>query len=307
MLPKKWLNKIYNQKLFKLFIPKKFGGLQLSFSEGLQQMFNAATFNGSYGWCINLGAGAGYFCGCFEEQTAEKIFRADNAVIAGSGSVNAKAVYTNYGFILDGYWQKCSGALHATTFTVNASLPDESICSFALNPKDVLLIKENSMFGLKATSSFAIEAKQVFVPNEFSFQIGKLKSFTDYQVYHIPFDVFARFCMAATYLGIVQCFLNHTTEFLNEKKLMEPLLYEEIQESLKNYLETLLFKAENATLINQKEKIDFENFINTSTNYFYNNCNILARHIGMPTFDETKIIHWAWRDVVMASQHFLLK
>ena len=82
------LQKCYEEKWFKMFVPKSCDGLQLSMKEGCRELLNIAEFQGGLGWTVNLGAGANWFTGFFEEKIAKELFTPENAVIAGSGYTN---------------------------------------------------------------------------------------------------------------------------------------------------------------------------------------------------------------------------
>ena len=81
------LEKAYKNKWFKAFVLNKWGGLEATLAEGLQIIQSCSKLNGSFGWCINLGAGANYFSGFYSEAGANKIFSDPKCVLAGSGGL----------------------------------------------------------------------------------------------------------------------------------------------------------------------------------------------------------------------------
>src|SRR5690554_7095888 len=65
------LQKCYEDKWFKLFVPKAYNGLELSMENGCRQLLSIAEIQGGLGWTVNLGAGANWFSGRSEEHTSE--------------------------------------------------------------------------------------------------------------------------------------------------------------------------------------------------------------------------------------------
>ena len=59
-LKESWIELLTTEKAFHLFVPKQFGGLELSMSQGILALTSVAKIQGSLGWVLNLGAGANY-------------------------------------------------------------------------------------------------------------------------------------------------------------------------------------------------------------------------------------------------------
>jgi len=53
-LSKERLHELYDQKLFKLFVPKEYGGLEIGLKEGVDQLIRVASIQGGLGWTLNL-------------------------------------------------------------------------------------------------------------------------------------------------------------------------------------------------------------------------------------------------------------
>src|SRR5690554_3135433 len=108
------LEKCYAEKWFKLFVSKAYGGLALSMEDACLELLKTAAIQGGLGWTINLGAGANWFAGFFDDKIAAQLFSPKNTVIAGSGMTNGEWKATEGGFVISGEWSKCTGAHHAT-------------------------------------------------------------------------------------------------------------------------------------------------------------------------------------------------
>lgn len=313
-IPQKWLSELYNRKWFKLFIPKELGGLESDLTEGLKSLIYSATANGSLGWIHNLGSGAGYFCGYYSYETAKKLFIPKKAVIAGSGQVSGNAYKKDNGYIVEGTWDHCSGAAHATLFTVNALCDDGKVYTFTLYPNQVTLHNKWKAFGLKSTSSFSVEAKNCFVESSLVFEMEKAVSFLHYPLYQIPFDIFARFCLAATLIGILDCFLNQliNTPNLKLERINSQLI--ELKKLREQHEKKLLQLAEACWESVINSNLNEEEFGNqlkkevAGMNYssYQKACDIYY-HAGLKLTNENELAHWAFRDIMTTTQHSLLK
>src|SRR5690606_3694640 len=67
------LDTIYENKWFKLFVPREFDGLELSLPEGVRLEEELAYTDGSLGWTVTLCAGANLFSGYIDPTLARRI------------------------------------------------------------------------------------------------------------------------------------------------------------------------------------------------------------------------------------------
>lgn len=304
VLPTSWLDELFRKKTFKLFVPVRYGGLELDLAGGLQQIHDAAAVHGSLGWVVNLGGGAGYFWSFFDHETAGEIFSPEKAVIAGSGAASGKARRTEEGFHLEGTWDKCSGGAHATWFTVNATLQDGRVRSFAIPRQDVTVKPSWNLFALKATSSYAIEVNDLLVPDHRCFEIGRIRNeHTEYPIGKVPFETFARLCMTAAMLGMVSGLCRHLqNEFEDNERILD--FSRHLGEETKGYFKEVLQYAGRLYQDPQQPGGFPSGGIGKE---IYDRCCRLFYREGLRIADEGSLSHYAWRDIMLASQHFLLK
>lgn len=307
------LEKCYTEKWFKLFVPKSYNGLQLSMKDGCKELLKIAEIQGGLGWTVNLGAGANWFSGFFEDKIAKKLFSPIDAVIAGSGFTNGSWKSTDSGFKITGEWSKCTGANHATLFSLTANNESEGSKIFVV-PRELVQLSEEKwpIMGMRNSSSFGITLNDVEIPKGYDFQMNVIKNNHDYGVFHIPFQSFARLCMSASFLGVVKCLMNIC---LND--LRKPLVLSVIE----NKLTPLIKNAEKElyNLANQVEDLSLTGEYaesheqNMRKELGENNMEIfdvlqsLFLAGGLPFIEEDKLVHWAYRDVLTAVQHFMVK
>ncbi|MCH5599546.1 acyl-CoA dehydrogenase family protein [Niabella ginsengisoli] len=65
---------IYTEKWFKLFLPKEYGGLELSLPDALKYEEELAYIDGSLGWTVTLCAGANLFAGYINYKKSRQMF-----------------------------------------------------------------------------------------------------------------------------------------------------------------------------------------------------------------------------------------
>lgn len=307
------LQKCYDEKWFKLFVPKSYNGLELSMKEGCRELMNIAEIQGGLGWTVNLGAGANWFAGFFEDDIAKTLFSPKDAVIAGSGTTNGEWKATDNGYEITGEWSKCTGANHATLFSLAANNSVEGSKIFVVPREKVELSPEKwPIMGMRNSSSFGITLDKSEVPKRYDFKMNVIKNHFDYGVFHIPFQSFARLCMSASYLGVIKCLVKHCVQDLR-KPLVLSIIEKELM-PLINSSETKLYEIANQVEeLSLKQEYTEEDFLKVRHELGEKNMEIfyvvqtLFLAGGLPFIEEDKLIHWAYRDVLTAVQHFMVK
>lgn len=312
--PADMIAELQEQNCFKLFLPQDLGGTQSNLREGISQIYSFAEIQASLGWIVNLGSGASYFYRFFSKEAAIKIFKEKNSVIGGSGQTTGKAQKVDGGFYISGGWSLCSGAAHASHFSANAVFEDGKVHSVIFTKDQVTIKNDWSFFAMKPTSSFRIEAENVFVPEEFVFDIDQIKFEDDYRNSEIPFDVFARFCMLANLIGSVSCFAHHLEkEFLKKIRSFDQDI-KNLKSTVNSNFTSLLELADRyEKIIETGNKINEHQLLSLKSTSAMINRNLFDRvcdlfyKTGFSLTDETKVTHHAFKDVMMVSQHGMMK
>ncbi|RED64620.1 acyl-CoA dehydrogenase [Cohnella lupini] len=221
MLSPAALDFMYEEKLFKLFVPKELNGRMLPLPEALRVFERASWADGSFGWLVTIGSGGGFFSATLPPEQSKLLFGHDKAVVAGSGHANGIARPVQGGYVVDGQWKYCSGSTYASLFTANCKIEDGSgknavIRSFAFLPEQVEIIRDWNAFGLKATESHSIRVTEAFVPVERTFDIMSDPHYDD-PIFRYPFLPFAQTSFAAVCLGICRHFLEEARAFATAK------------------------------------------------------------------------------------------
>lgn len=298
------LEYIYKNKLFKLFVPEAYKGLACALPDGLEYIFQAGQREGNLGWCVNLGAGAGYFSGFFNDDAAKEIFSDEKGVIAGSGMDSGTYTFENDKYTINGKWGKCTGAAHATYFTVNAVGIDGKTKSFAI-PRQLVTIRPTwGLFALKDTTSFSIEVNDATIDASLAFDIGEVINPHAYAIHKMDFMLFARYCMAAAYYGLVDCFADKIAgKFAVAAELKENVAgsWHQLMVTAVRHWQQL--EADEAI----QDQDELQQKIAVSTKKLFDHCmDIFYKH-GIHLAEEQSEAHHALKNVMLASQHGLLK
>lgn len=313
-LSQKRLDFLFDNNWFKMFVPKDYGGLELSLEEGAKILTRAATLQGGLGWTLNLGAGANWFSGFFDDGTAKTQFSPSKAVIAGSGFASGKFETVDSNVVLNGKWSRCTGAAHASLFSLNAKSETGKITSFVV-PREQVKLSEDKwpIFGLKNTSSHAIQLNNVKIPKEYGFQMNVIKNHHEYSVFHIPFESFARICMSSSFIGIVKCLVRYIESDLLQNK---PEIATDIQKILKLILKS---EANRNELSEELSHLSFDKEVNAKfesklKQQLGENNELLFELVqqiffkgGLSFVEEDQLVHWAYRDVLTGVQHYMVK
>src|SRR5437588_1467843 len=114
-IPDSAIAELQSAGLFKLFVPRRFGGHQTSVRTFLDVSAEVARGCGSTGWVTALINICGWLGALYPEQAQQDIWGADpDARIAGVLTPSATAAPADNGVVLNGRWMFASGCLHSS-------------------------------------------------------------------------------------------------------------------------------------------------------------------------------------------------
>ncbi|HSI70516.1 MAG TPA: hypothetical protein VK941_09805 [Gillisia sp.] len=230
IFPSRVLEWIAKENLWNIWVPRSYGGLEMSFSEGLEKLKYLAGIDGSLGWTITLCSGANFFIGNLKTEVAEEIFLNTEKPVCfgGSGGVFGTAEKTGNHYKISGTWKYATGAPYLTHFTLNAAIwengtemknPDGTplIRSFIIPAANVTVIEDWNSMGLKATVTHSFEVKEEVITEKYSFVYNQ--TFLPQPIFKIHFSVFADLTLWVNYIGMAQHFLEEARNFATADKL----------------------------------------------------------------------------------------
>jgi indole-3-acetate monooxygenase len=213
--------------LFRLWIPRRYDGFELTLPAALEIYAAAARVDGSFGWAVMIGSGGGLFAAYLEQATAARLFGPRAAVVAGSGAAGGTAARVAGGYRVSGRWRYASGAHYATIFTANCRVTENAvpvatatgprIRAMSFRPADVVIDEAWDTSGLRATGSHDISVREVFVAESATFSVFDDQPCEDGPLYRLPFEVLTELPVGAVVLGVAQRALEEFTALARVK------------------------------------------------------------------------------------------
>jgi alkylation response protein AidB-like acyl-CoA dehydrogenase len=170
--------------LFRMYIPKALGGLEVS-PQTLYRVVEArARIDGSTGWCTFIGGVIGVFGAFLPDAVAGQIFGTDPEVVLGGALFPpGTATVCNGGYRVSGHWSYASGCHHCSWLVggcmvlengkrrLNGETPEMRVVYV---PRSKATIVEDSwqVSGLAGTGSNDFILEEVFVPEDHTHFLG---------------------------------------------------------------------------------------------------------------------------------------
>ncbi|GAA0879988.1 flavin-dependent monooxygenase [Algoriphagus jejuensis] len=333
-LSDEWLDVIYAEKWFKLFVPKEQDGLGLNLVEGLRVEEKLAELDGSLGWTVTLCAGAAWFVGFLEKLLAEEVFSDPKVCLAGSGFVGGKANLVEGRYQISGSWTYASGALHATHLTANCEILEDGVPlldkkgkplvkAFILRKEEVEILGGWNYMGMIATGSHAFKTEALRVPENRAFEILPESATLPDSVFRYPFLQLAEATLAVNILGITQHLValietsfwkRHEYRQYDKKhqKYFQKLLEKQRKKLNRLKKEFYAFVQESCEALEQKGKIPKSLLSKISqvsrklTQACRESNGKLYPFAGLEAAKTHTEINRVWRDFNTVSQHALL-
>ncbi len=322
------LQLIYDRKWFRMMVPMYAGGLELSLPQVMEILEAAAWADGSFGWALNLGAGANMFAAYLPPEIAKKLFLHAEICIAGSGALSGKAEKVDGGYLVNGSWQYATGAPHAQFFSISCILTENDIPtsgtrSFIVPRHQVSITDLWNSHGLKATASHDFKIDDVIVPEDFSFSISEPSIFADSALYKIPFLPLAEALLAVTMTGMSCHFIDLLKMLLKEKiqndpkrnkdyPAMETAIHtgeaslNKVREDLYKVANDAWLRYEDAVPVAEEELNRIISSARRSAFVARTEVDRLYPWAGMSAILPESELNRVWRDIHTASQHILL-
>ncbi len=108
------LDAMHDAGLFRLLLPRVYGGFQLKPSEYVQCVEAISEGDASAAWCMNQGSGCSMASAYLDPAVAMEVWGGKRDVLAWGQGPGAKAVRVEGGWRVTGRWTFVSGSRHAT-------------------------------------------------------------------------------------------------------------------------------------------------------------------------------------------------
>jgi indole-3-acetate monooxygenase len=186
-LPAELVSALRSARIFSMFVPRRYGGLELDAPSALRVVAALAKLDGSVGWNAMTGNLGSLMPFMASPALCEEIFRdGKDHVFAGSGQPVGKAERVTGGWRVTGSWPFASGCQYAEWIGATCVMMDNGspidaadgpgpMTRTFLVPAERWDIRDTwHAFGLRGTGSHHVALTDAFVPDEnfFEFPFG---------------------------------------------------------------------------------------------------------------------------------------
>ena len=177
-LPKDVAARLRDAGMFRLMMPKEWGGPEMCPAEQVEIIEELAKANASAAWCVMIGCDSGFFAGFLEDQNAREVYPRLDMATAGSAWPTGRAERVPHGYRVTGEWSFGSGITHAEVVELNCVLYENGapilrgrgtpLTSAFLTPTSNVEVIDNwHTTGLQGTGSNDYRVNDLFVPERF--------------------------------------------------------------------------------------------------------------------------------------------
>ena len=215
------LQALHEHKLFRMLLPKPYGGLETPPPLFFKTISEIARHDGSTAWCLCQANGCAMAAAYLAPEVAQEMWGGDPAAVLAWGPGPAEAHEVEGGYRIDAKIAFASGARHATWLGAHMPVVDESgerqrmpdgsplIRSFLMPASSIEIEDIWNTIGLRGTASDGYTLKDRFVPAAYT----TVRDEADYRQYEAPLYLFLSMNMyamgfAGTALGIAQGMLD---------------------------------------------------------------------------------------------------
>ncbi|MEN8723750.1 MAG: flavin-dependent monooxygenase [Alphaproteobacteria bacterium] len=154
--------------VFRSFLPKKLGGLEMSPQDFFAMQIKIAEADMSSGWVAGIIACHPYQIALMDDQAQQDVFGDDPDTLVSSSynPMGGKVELADGGFKLSGRWGWSSGSDHCSWALLGAIVPGEGYRTFLVPRTDYVIEDTWHAMGLQGTgSNDVVIADPVFVPD----------------------------------------------------------------------------------------------------------------------------------------------
>jgi alkylation response protein AidB-like acyl-CoA dehydrogenase len=170
-IPDASIDALVDAGLFKITVPRRFGGDEVDIRTKLEVSAAIAEADGATGWVVALMNVCHWLVGLYNDAAQQEIFGADpNARVCGVLAPTLETRREDGGLVVSGRWGWASGSLHATWGLVGVldrnAAGEITEHALALIPMRELTVEDTwFVAGMKATGSNTLVANEVLVPD----------------------------------------------------------------------------------------------------------------------------------------------
>lgn len=181
-LPSNVVARLREAGMFRLMMPKEWGGPEMCPAEQVEVIEELAKANASAAWCVMIGCDSGFFAGFLDDAAAREIYPRLDMATAGSILPTGRAERVDGGFRVTGQWSFGSGISHADVVGLTCAIHEKGAsvtsssgapvtCGLLTSASGVEVIDNWYTTGMRGTGSSDYRVKDLFVPERFRFNL----------------------------------------------------------------------------------------------------------------------------------------
>lgn len=216
-LPLELVDMLKQAGLFRMTMPKAWGGAELDPICQLKVIETLSETNASVGWCVMIGGDNGYFSSFLNQNVARNMYKDINAVTGSALSQTGRAVKVDGGYRVSGRWPFSSGCQHSSWLIGGCKVYDGDTLQLRpggipetrqvfLPAAEVTILDTWHTLGLRGSGSHDFTIENYFVPEEQTFSFQDLKVYNPSPLYRFPMAFMFNF--AAVPIGTAQAAMN---------------------------------------------------------------------------------------------------
>lgn len=202
--------------VFRLAIPKVYGGLEQPPAEMVSVIEQLARADGSAGWCAMIGMSTALLAAFLPNASAREIYGTDPHVITGGAIAPAgRAVEVDGGYQVSGLWQWGSGSQNCQWLCGGVLVMDgdqprcfdngmPQVHLMFFKGADVEILDTWYASGLRGTGSHDFRVQNVLVPKNRSILLGVSQPVIPTPLYRFPFFGLLAVAVSAVSLGLAR-------------------------------------------------------------------------------------------------------
>jgi len=231
-VPDDAIDRIRSAGLYRVLLPRRFGGLEFGWIEFLRIAETLASGCASTGWVYSTGMQHSWSIGLFSGQAQDDVWGEDpTALAASSFAPSGTAVAVDGGYRLDGRWMFCSGIDNSRWLILGARVLDDPDAApreagLFLVPEADYRVDDNwHVVGLEGTGSKNARVEGRFVPRHRFLNFAEANSgappgaeANDGPLFRVPFFAAVSICLCAPALGAAMGALEEYREHVGARE-----------------------------------------------------------------------------------------
>ncbi|MCO1657303.1 acyl-CoA dehydrogenase family protein [Pseudonocardia humida] len=212
-VPRDFVDRLVRLGLYRASAPQRFGGEPMPPADFLRLVERISAVDGSTGWVASFGAQVSYLGPLPVDTLAEIYADGPDVVFAGALFPVQPAPPTERGFRVNGRWKFASGCMAADVLCVGIPGDDSTAGKprgAVLRPRDVEIIQDWDVVGMRATGSFDLAVHEVDVDRDWTFIRGGEPSI-DEPIYRYPTITYAAQALSVVSAGVARAALDFAT------------------------------------------------------------------------------------------------